>query len=305
MGTAAFAVPSLRAVAAAPWAQLVGVITQPSRPAGRGRAVQPSPVRLAADELGLPVLTPERLRRPAAVEAYQALRPDLCVVAAYGQILSPAVLAVPPRGSLNVHASLLPRHRGAAPVAGALLAGDRETGVTIMLMDAGLDTGPVLTTIVETIRSDDTTASLTVRLADLGAQLLAQTTPAWLAGTLSPQPQDEARATLTRPVRKEDGRIDWRLPAEQIERHVRAYHPWPAAFTVDASGERLVIQAARALPAGALAPGAGGTVAGRPAIGAGAGALEPVLVQPAGRRPMPYADYLRGRHLTPEQAQFQ
>jgi methionyl-tRNA formyltransferase len=304
MGTAPFAVPSLQALAGAPWAHLVGVITQPPRPAGRGRALQRSAVHEVADALGVSVATPERLRRAEATAAYQQWQPDLCVVAAYGQILSPAVLAAPRHGSLNVHASLLPRHRGAAPVAGALLAGDTETGVTIMLMDAGLDTGPILATARTPIQPDDTTDSLTARLADLGARLLLDTAPAWLAGTLAPAPQDEAAATLTRPVRKEAGRIDWGQPAAQIERQVRAYHPWPGAFTTDGAGARLVVRAARALAGGAVPPGHGGEVAGQAVVGTAEGALAPLLVQPAGGRPMPYADYLRGRRLRPDQVVF-
>jgi methionyl-tRNA formyltransferase len=305
LGTADFAAPSLRALAGAGWAEVVGVVTQPPRPAGRGRTLHPSPVQAAAEALGLPVFAPERLRRPEAVERLRAWRPDLCIVAAYGQILSPAALAVPPHGSLNVHGSLLPRYRGASPVVGALLAGETETGVTIMLMDAGLDTGPILTTATAPIRPDDTAASLTARLADLGAELLLRTVPAWLAGEITPRPQDDALASMTRLVRKEDGAIDWTRPAVEIERQTRAYHPWPGAYTVDPAGERLVIHAARALPEAIdLPPGQGGRIAGQPAIGAGVGALLPLLVQPAGRRPMPYADYLRGRRLAPEAIRF-
>jgi methionyl-tRNA formyltransferase len=305
LGTAAFAVPSLRALAGAAWADLAGVVTQPARPAGRGRATQPTPVQAAAEALGFPVWQPERLRRREAVAHLRELAPDLLVVAAYGQILSPEVLAIPPHGGLNVHGSLLPRYRGASPVVAALLAGETMTGVTIMLMDAGLDTGPILTQASEPIRPDDTGASLTERLAERGAELLVETAPAWLAGRLTPRPQDDAQATMTRLVRKEDGAIDWRRPAAFIERQVRAYHPWPGAYTVDASGERLVIRAARALPdATGLEPGQGGRHAGRAVVGTGAGALEPRLVQPAGRRPMPYADYLHGRRLAPDQARF-
>jgi methionyl-tRNA formyltransferase len=186
-----------------------------------------------------------------------------------------------------------------------LLAGETATGVTIMLMNAGLDTGPILTTADEPIRPDDTAESLTARLADLGAGLLLQTLPAWLAGEIAPRPQDDARATMTRLVRKEDGAIDWTRPAVEIERQTRAYHPWPGAYTVDAAGERLVIRTARALPGETdLPPGQGGQRDGLPSIGTGAGALLPLLVQPAGRRPMSYADYLRGRRLSPEAARF-
>ena len=305
MGTAAFAVPSLEALAAAPWVELVTVVTQPARPAGRGRALQPTPVQAAAERLGLAVWQPERLRRPEAVAHLRTLAPDLAVVAAYGQILSPAVLAIPPHGCLNVHASLLPRHRGAAPVVGALLAGDTETGVTIMLMDAGLDTGPLLAQARTPITPDETGGALTERLARLGADLLVATVPAWLAGRLTPAPQDEALATMTRPLHKEAGVIDWTRPAVEIERAVRAYQPWPGAATADPAGERLLIRAARAWPnSGGLAPGQGGRSGERLVVGTGAGALEPVEVQPAGRRPMTYADYLRGRRMAPEAVRF-
>lgn len=305
MGTAGFAVPALEALAGAPWAEVVMVVTQPARPAGRGRAPRPTPVQIAAARLGLPIWQPERLRRPEAVARLRELAPALSVVAAYGQILSPAVLAVPPRGSLNVHASLLPRHRGAAPVVGALLAGDGETGVTIMLMDEGLDTGPILTQARTPIGPEETGGGLTERLARLGADLLLQTGPAWLAGGLMPRPQVEVEATLTRPIRKEAGVIDWGRPAVEIERAVRAYQPWPGATTHEAAGERLLIRSARAWPAlTGLAPGQGGRDGGRPLIGTGTGALEPLEVQPAGRRSMAYADYLRGRRLAPEAVRF-
>jgi methionyl-tRNA formyltransferase len=305
MGTADFAVPSLRALAGAAWAEVVTVVTPPPRPAGRGRALHLSPVQGAAEELGLVVWSPPRLRRPEAVAHLRALAPDLCVVAAYGQILSQTVLDIPRHQCLNVHGSLLPRYRGAAPVVQALLDGEHETGVTIMLMDAGLDTGAILTQAREPVRADDTAASLTGRLAELGARLLLETVPAWVAGTLSPRPQDEARATLTRLVRKEDGAINWSLPAVQIERRVRAYYPWPGAYTIDDAGDRLVIHAARVwTEIMGTTPGHGLRHENHALIGAGAGALEPLVVQPAGRRPMPYADFLRGRRMTPEAIRF-
>jgi methionyl-tRNA formyltransferase len=296
MGTAAFAVPSLERLLAAPWADVVGVITQPPRPAGRGRDLHLSPVHQRASEAGLTVFTPERLRRPPAVAQLRAWQPDLCIVAAYGQLLSAEVLATPPHGCLNVHGSLLPHHRGAAPVAGALLAGDDVTGVTIMLMDAGLDTGPLLSTVTVPIAPDDTTGSLTERLAHAGADLLVRTAHAWLAGQITPQPQDEAQATLTRPLRKEEGEIDWTQPAITIERRIRAFQPWPTAYTVDEAGARIVLLAARvhAEPRDIL-PGLLWRDGARALIGTGHGALEPERVQPAGRRPMAFADYLRGR----------
>jgi methionyl-tRNA formyltransferase len=202
---------------------------------------------------------------------------------------------------LNVHASLLPRHRGAAPIVAALLAGDAVSGVTIMLMDAGLDTGPILTQAEEPIRADDTAVSLGDRLAERGARLLSATVPDWLAGRLPARAQADEAATLTRLVRKEDGLIDWRQSAQLIERQVRAYLPWPGATAVLADGERLVIRAARWHSAGGLAPGQGGRLGSLAVVGTGAGLLEPVLVQPAGRRPMSYADFLRGRRQRPEE----
>lgn len=323
MGTSAFAVPSLVALAALTELTIVQVVTQPARPSGRGRSLQPTPVQTMAEHLGLPVWQPERLRRPEAVARLRDCSPELIVVAAYGQLLSPAVLALPSHGCLNVHASLLPRYRGASPIVGALLAGETETGVTIMLMDAGLDTGPILSQRATPIEPDETAQALTERLADLGARLLGETLPAWLAGQLAPRPQAEHLATLTRPVRKEDGWIDWAHPAEVIVRAVRAYTPWPGAVTTlrcDERTERLVIRAARAWPGpdptrhgsgpvgrgeAPLRPGEGGLSDGRAVIGTGQGLLEPISVQPAGRRPMTYSDFLRGRRLRPEQVRVE
>ena len=256
MGTPDFAVPSLRALLqnAAPgraWhtgLDVVGVITRPDKPAGRGRQVVPSPVKQFAEEHGIPVAQPRSLRQPEAQEQLVALAPDVIVVAAYGQILPPAVLNMPRFGSVNVHASLLPRHRGAAPIAGALLAGDQETGVTIMLMDEGLDTGAILTWTAMPIASDDTTGTLTEKLSYLGAEALLRALPRWFARKLVPQPQDETRATLTRPLTKDDGIIDWRLPAEVLARQIRAYHPWPGTATTW-HGKTLKVLRAAALEA--------------------------------------------------------
>jgi methionyl-tRNA formyltransferase len=261
MGTPAFAVPSLRTllslrdVVGRP-ARVVAVVTQPDRPAGRGGHIQASPVKGAALEAGVPVLQPGRLRRPEHVAELRAYSPDLIVVAAFAQILSPAVLDMPAYGCLNVHASLLPRWRGASPIAAAILAGDTTTGVTIMKMDAGLDTGPILAQRAETIQPDDTVATLTERLATLGASVLVDTLGPWVAGQIIPRPQDEAQATLTRPLQREDGLIDWgATAAATVARMVRAYDPWPGAYTHYA-GRMLKLWQAEALDATAdAAPG--------------------------------------------------
>lgn len=307
MGTPDFAVPSLRALVenAAPgrvWhagLDVVGVVTRPDKPAGRGRQVAVSPVKRLAQELGLPVLQPGPLRRPEALAQLRATRPDLIVVAAFGQILPPEVLALPRFGCLNVHASLLPRHRGASPIHAAILEGDAETGVSIMLMDEGLDTGPVLAQLATPIAPDETAGELFDRLAELGAQTLLGTLPLWIAGGITPEAQDARLATLTRPLAKEQGRLDWSQSAERLARQVRAFQPWPGAFTTW-NGKRLQVLRARAaeMPAEAHAPGECFAVredgAERLYVSTGQGALALEVVQLEGRRALPIADVLRG-----------
>lgn len=230
MGTPEFAVPSLAALVNAGY-DVVGVYTRPDQPAGRGQKLTESPVKAAARGYGLPIFQPATLRAAAAQAALAALAPELIVVAAYGLILPQAVLDLPRFGCVNVHGSLLPRHRGAAPIAAAILAGDAETGVSIMLMDAGVDTGPVLSTAALPVAPDDTTGTLTPKLAALGADLLTATLPRWLRGEITPQPQPTEGATLAPRLAKEAGAIDWREPVWLIERRVRAYQPWPGAYT--------------------------------------------------------------------------
>jgi methionyl-tRNA formyltransferase len=304
MGTPQFAVPSLRALAG--WAgehdaTLTAVITRPDKPAGRGQTQIPSPVKAAALELGIPVHQPGPLRRPEAAALLAGLAPDLIVVAAFGQILPPEVLALPRQGCLNVHASLLPRHRGASPIAAAILEGDLETGVTIMLMDSGLDTGPIIATRATPIGADETTGELTARLAGLGAALLVETLPGWLAGAITPQPQDGTRATMTRLLRKEDGLLDWSQPAEALARRVRAYAPWPGAFT---TWEGRALKVLRASPAAAppdepppgtvtLAPDGHGGQRVLCACRQGALALE--VLQLEGKRALTAAEFARGQ----------
>lgn len=293
MGTPDFAVPTLETLLTMPDVQVVGVYTQPDRPAGRGSRVQASPVKAVALRAGVPVYQPLGFRkRVANVEALRDLRPALLVVAAYGLILPPSVLEIPPLGSLNVHASLLPRWRGAAPITYALLEGDTVTGVTIMLMDEGMDTGPMLTRAEEPIHPDDTTVSLSERLARLGAATLRETLPRWVAGDLTPTPQPEEGVSYTRLVKKEDGAIDWTRPAAVIERAVRAYQPWPTAFTLW-KGEPLKVLKATVLP-GEGGPGTVVAVPGGVAVATGVGLLRLDEVQAAGRRPMPGKAFVNG-----------
>jgi methionyl-tRNA formyltransferase len=294
MGTPEFAVPTLQALIDRQ--DVVGVVTQPDRRAGRGRKVTASAIKEVALAHGLTLLQPRTLRAPEAVANLAALAPDVIVVAAFGQILRPDVLSLSPCGCLNVHASLLPRWRGAAPIPAAILAGDEITGVTIMQMDAGLDTGPILAQAQARIRPDDTTESLTARLAALGAAQLADTLPHWLTGEIEPQPQDEAQATVCSTLRKSDGRIDWQATAEAIDRQVRAFHPWPGAFTFW-EGRRLRVLRATPLPdwQGDAPPGGVLGVAGCLQVAAGAGAVRLEVVQPAGRKPMPGQAFARGQ----------
>lgn len=307
MGTPEFAVPSLRTLVdgAQPgriWPTglaVVGVVTRPDKPVGRGRQVVYSPVKQLALEAGLAVLQPGPLRRPEAQAALRELAPDLIVVAAFGQLLPREVLDLPTHGCLNVHASLLPRWRGAAPIAAAIRAGDAQTGVTIMRMEEGLDTGAILATRATSIGDDETTGVLTGRLATLGAELLRDTLPDWLAGAIPPTPQDDALATMTRPLRKEDGRLDWSLPAQELARLARSVTPWPGAFT---TWQGKLVKTLEVTPIGrdaALAPGTcyplpPGAGHGALACACGEGALALNVIQLEGKRPVPSADALRG-----------
>lgn len=230
MGTPKFAVPTLERLLAEGH-EVTLAVTQPDRPSGRGRKLAPPPVKEVALQHNVPVLQPRRLRDEEAREAIAAAAPEAIVVAAFGQILPRAVLELPPHGCLNVHASLLPRWRGAAPISAAILAGDEVTGVTVMLMDAGLDTGPILDAAVEPIGPADTTESLAERLARRGAELLVESLPAWQRRALKPLPQPDAGATYAPQLRKEDGELDWNAHSVDLWRRCRAFYPWPGAFT--------------------------------------------------------------------------
>ncbi len=238
MGTAELACASLQALAAAPAFEVVAVVTQPDRPKGRTLKLQPSPVKQAAFRASLPVLQPERARDPAFVEDLRRLEPDFITVAAYGQLLPPAILALPPRGCLNVHASLLPKYRGAAPIQWAILDGQDETGVTIMKMAEKLDTGDILAQRATPIAPDDTAATLHERLASIGAELLVETLANAVKNNVTARPQSDAEATYARKITKADGRLDWASPAPSLWNRVRALVPWPVAFTLLTAGPR-------------------------------------------------------------------
>lgn len=314
LGTPEFAVPSLRALAGDRRFEVVLVVTQPDRPAGRGRSPRPSPVKQFAAEANLPVLQPRRLASDEALAALTRARADVFVIAAYGQLLRPAVLRLPRHGCLNVHPSLLPRHRGAAPVASAILAGDAVTGVTIMLTDEGMDTGPILARETMPIDGLDTSATLTPRLARLGADLLRATLPEWVAGRIVPRQQDEAAATTSRLFSREDGAIDWSRGAAELARQVRALNPWPRAFTFHA-GRRLLLLNARASAAPQSLSASPGTVLGADLaalrVATGAGELYVLEAQVAGRRPVAGGLLLRdgfvttGDRLTPHEGSAQ
>jgi len=291
MGSPEFALPSLERLAE--HYSIVGVVTQPDRPAGRGMSLTPPPVKLLADRLGLPTIQPTRLREPAAWEQLQAWQPDLIAVTAFGQILRPNVLDLPRFGCINVHASLLPRWRGAAPIQAALLHGDGVTGVTIMRMDAGVDTGPMLAQREEPIHADDNAVSLAARLARLGADLLVETLPAYLAGSLLPQPQEHEKATRAAMIQKEAGLLNFDQPAQALAWQVRAFQPWPGTFFAFQNGMLKVLRA-HAESGQDGAPGTHRVQAGLPAVNCAAGRLVLDEVQPHGKKPMAGEVFLRG-----------
>lgn len=294
LGSGFFAIPSFEALLAAGH-ELVALISQPDRQKGRGRALAPPPLKPVAEARQVKVLQPRRVREPEAQEALRSLHPDVQVVVAYGQILPGAVIDIPRLGTVNVHASLLPRYRGAAPIAWAIARGEIETGVTTMLVDEGLDTGPMLLKRAIPIGPDETTAELTPRLARLGAELLVETLRELERGALRPEPQDPALATHAPILQKEDGRIDWTQPAPHLACRVRGFNPWPGAFTTW-DGARLALWRARAEPGSAAPPG---EILGRHGdallVACGAGTTLSLLeVQPAGRKRMSGAAFALG-----------
>lgn len=293
-GAGAFGRPMLEALVGLAGVTVVGVVSAPDRPMGRGGRLTPTPVTHFALERGLHVLRPARLREPATVAAIAALRPDLGVLADYGRIVPQAILDLPPAGILNVHPSLLPRHRGATPIAATIMAGDERAGVTIIRMDAGLDTGPIVASTSWALVGTETAPELELEAGRVGARLLADAIPGWLRGDRATTPQDEAAATMTRTFRREDGRLDPMRSAVELERQVRALDPWPGTFVETPAGRVAILAAA----VGDARPGdvPGELVDDGPGLALACldGRLRLDRVRLAGGRAMPIAEFRRG-----------
>ena len=297
LGTAEFARPTLDALLASPH-EVIGAVTQPDRPKGRGQKTIPTPVKTLALKAHLPVHQPEKIRDPAFLKILESIKPEIMVVVAYGQILSAPVLAVPPRGCVNVHGSLLPKYRGAAPIVRAILGGETRTGITTMFMDPGLDTGPILLTEETEIGEDDTAGTLHDRLARIGARLLLRTLEGLETNTIIPTPQDPTLATLAPKIEKEEARIRWSAPARQTFNQIRAFDPWPGAFTLLA-GRILKLFRPRLIEAGAQEPP--GTIVQASDEGLRVAASQGYLLireaQAESRPRMRVSDFLRGNPL--------
>ncbi|MFS8514817.1 MAG: methionyl-tRNA formyltransferase [Planifilum fulgidum] len=298
MGTPDFAVPSLEALIDRGY-RVVGVVTQPDRPRGRKQVLTPPPVKVVAEKRGLSVFQPEKLRDPEGIRSVLAMEPDLVVTAAYGQIVPQAILDAPRYGCINVHASLLPKYRGGAPIHRAVIDGEKETGITIMKMVPELDAGDILTQRAIPIDERDHAGSLHDKLSRLGAELLIETLPALLSGRIQPIPQDDRLATYAPNLRREDEWIDWTQPARKIYDHVRGLHPWPVASTTWRGTPLKIWWVERSNDASDRPPG---TViaAGREGIevAAGEGTVRITQLQPAGKKPMKAEEFLRGRDLS-------
>ena len=298
MGSPELAIPSLKAVREI--GQLVGIVTQPPRASGRGRKLTPSPISREAGQWGIEAITPETLRTPDIEKILRRLEPDIAVVVAYGKILPPNMLTVPKLGCVNIHASILPELRGAAPIQWAIARGHNETGVTLMQMDEGMDTGPILLQRTTAIGAEETAGELGVRLAQIGADLLREGLPRLDRGELRPSDQDNSQTTYAPLLAKTDGHIDWSFAAVEIANRIRGFTPWPGTFTTMA-GSRLLITRARALeeenqtPAGTLV--SSGTEGIK--IACGSGTLNVLAVKPEGKREMSIQEFLAGHKVQP------
>lgn len=294
MGSPEFALPTLKKLSES--FMVVGIVTQPDRPAGRGKVIKQPPIKELAVVLNIPTIQPDKLTEPEAIKKIRIWDPDLIVVAAYGQILRKNILTLPKFGCLNVHASLLPRWRGATPIQASIAHGDQVAGITIMKMDEGLDTGPILSQKEVVIFDDDTGGTLEARLADVGADLLVETVHPYLDGSITPQPQVDGKQTYAGRLKKRDGKLDFQRPAEELACMVRAYNPWPGAFTL-VNGEMFKVHRAHSLSIPETIPGKMGVVDGFPAIGSADGWLVLDELQPAGKKPMSGKVFLHGsRH---------
>jgi len=291
MGSPEFAVPVLRNLTEL--YRVVGVVSQPDRPSGRGRVLKSPPVKLVAGDLNLPVIQPRKLSETVAMQQLHQWAPDMIIVAAFGQILRPEVLNLPQHGCINVHASLLPRWRGAAPIQAAILNGDNQTGITIMRMDPGIDTGPTLSQASVHISDDDTAATLSLKLSAIGVDLITKTLPQYLDGTLVPKPQDDSLATYAPMIKKEDGLLDFSQPARYLERKVRAFNPWPGAYTLW-KNQVLKIHRAHALEAPTDGIGTRIIHQDLPAITTRSGILIIDELQPAGKNKLNGKTFLLG-----------
>ena len=292
-GSGAFALPILERLLASELADVSLVVTAPASAAGRRGGLRSTPVAVLASEQGLAVSTPMRLRDPETLASLRAQRADLVVLADYGRIIPVDVLEMPRHGALNLHPSLLPRHRGAAPVPAAILAGDTTTGVTLMRMDAGLDSGPIVAQQRLQLEGDEDAPDLEARLAAMGAELLISSLPAWLDGSLQATPQPDDGVTMTRPLRRSDGLLDPQRSAAELERQVRAYRPWPGSY-LEVDGDRLIVWAAE-VEAVTVADAGSGTATEKLGLDTVSGRLVLTEVQPAGKRRMGAAEYLRGK----------
>ena len=297
MGTPDFAVPSLEALLKS-GDDVVGVVTQPDRPKGRGQSLTPSPVKLVALREHIPILQPTKMKDPDVLAALASWKPDLIVVAAFGRILPPAILSLPPKGCINVHGSLLPKYRGAGPIQWAIINGETETGITTMLMDEGMDTGAMLLQEKIAIEPGDTAGSLSPRLALLGARLLVETVQRLKAGTLDSNVQDHAHATMAPLLKKEDGAIDWRLPAAVLANRIRGLTPWPGAYTFLGQDRWMLYCAVALTERTAEIPGRITAVKKDEIhVATGEGILAVRELQPANSRRMTVAQYLAGHSL--------
>lgn len=298
MGTPQFSIPTLERLNSSEY-EVMAVYTQPDRPSGRGKTASSAPVKRIAEKHGLSVFQPMSLRDETEIERLAALSPDAIVVVAYGQILPQEILEIPRFGCLNIHPSLLPKYRGAAPVAAAILSGDEETGVSVMLMDSGMDTGPVLSQQKVLIEPRDTTESLEEKLANVGADLLMKTLPEWIEQKLVPERQDNSKVIYTEQISKKDGVMNWQLSAVELERRVRAFYPWPGCFTYW-QGKVLKILDAVALPgANLVEPGVVVSLSQAPEIPVGIGTGDGVLgicrIQMEGKKANISSDFIRGQ----------